>query len=247
VLRRKILRDFWFEYALCLMLQPKRLSLPVVELEDIAGPIPGIRIERMPRGLWSSPVVDLITMARVTAAIKPRRALELGSFRGYTAAAIAEHLPQEGLLVTVDVNPQHGDVYQNTPLAARIERRVGTAREVLAADPDGSFDLVFIDADHRYPGVKADTETVLRLVGPRGWLLWHDYANWGYFSGGCGVPEYLSELSETLPVLHLAGTNLAVHSPYWQQPEGRRSYEQALARMSERKSQDPWASEVARP
>lgn len=246
-LRGKIQRDIWFEYALCLILQPRRLGLPVVEVEDVAGPVPAIRIERMPRGLWSSPVVDMITLARIVAARKPLRALELGSFRGYTAAAMADQLPEGGRLVTVDIDPQHGEVYRDTPLAGRIDRLVGTAQEVLAREPDGSFDLVFIDADHRYAGVKADTETVLRLLAPRGWLLWHDYANWGYFNGGNGVPECLAELSSSMPVVHLAGTNLALYSPYWRQPEGRVHYEQALACMKERCSQNPWASGVARP
>lgn len=247
LLRGKLQRDIWFEHALCLLLRPRRLSLPAVELEDLAGPVPAIRIERMPHGSWSSPVVDLIALARVVAAIRPMRALELGSFRGYTAAAMADHLPEGGRLVTVDINPQHGDVYAQTALAARIERRVGTAQDVLAIEPDGGFDLIFIDADHRYAGVKADTETVLRLLAPQGWLLWHDYANWGYFSGGCAVPEFLVELSTSLPVVHLAGTNLGLHSPYWLQPQGRIQYEQALARMDARKSKDPWANEVARP
>lgn len=247
LLRSKLQRDIWFEYALCLILQPRRLSLPVAELEDVVGTVPPVRIGQIPRGSWSSPVVDLVTMARLVAAAQPRRALELGSFRGYTSAAMAEHLPEGGTLVTVDIDPQHGEAYRDTELAARIDRRVGTAQETLANEPDGSFDLIFIDADHRYEGVKSDTETLLRLVSPQGYLVWHDYANWGYFSGGCRVPEFLAELSASRPVLHVAGTNLALHRPHWQQAEGRAEYQQAVDTMKARANGNPWTTQVARP
>ncbi len=244
----KLKRDPSFEYAACLMLKPRRLSLQRVELEDLfEQPVPAVSIERLPRGSWSSPVVDMVAMARIVAAAQPRRALELGSFRGYTAAAIAAHLPSAGQLVTVDIDPQHGSVYRDSALAARIERRIGTIDEQTAHEPDASFDLVFVDADHRYEAARSDTEAVLRLLKPDGWLLWHDYSNWGYFSGACGVPEYLAELSRERPVVHLAGTNIAAHRPCWAQGEGQAELERAVDAMTQRNRGGAWQTQVARP
>lgn len=245
MLRRKLHRDVWFEHAMCLALRPRRLSLPVVELADLVGTVPPVSIDKMPRGSWSSPVADLVAMARIVAATRPAHAMEIGSFRGYTAAAMAAHLPPGGRLVTVDIAPEHGEAYRDTPLAERIERKIGTAQTQLDGFADKSFDLVFVDADHRYEAARLDTETVRRLVAERGWLLWHDYANWGYFTKANGVPEYLVELSATVPLAHIAGTNIAVHTPYWLQPEGRARFDELTGQR--RSNADPWASTVSRP
>ena len=92
--------------------------------------------------------------------------------------------------------------------------RVGA---VIAADAPGSYDLIFIDADHSYEGVRHDTELALPLIAPTGYIVWHDYANWGYFDGKNGVPEYLKELTEQRGLLlaRMAGSDLAFHSPAW--------------------------------
>lgn len=241
-------RDAWKEYAACLLLEPNRLALPMVDIEDLfAEPIPPVEVRRLPRGSWSSPVVDLVTMTRLVAAVRPKRALEVGSFRGFTAAAMAEHLPPGGSLITVDIEPTHGDVYRNEPVAERIDRRVGTVEETVADEPDGSLDLVFVDADHRREAVESDTENVLRLVADDGWLVWHDYANWGRFSGYCGVPEFLHEFAERHATVHLAGTAIALHRPMWDTESGAAQFTAALEAMQRRSTGEDWTTEVARP
>jgi hypothetical protein len=157
-------------------------------------------------------------LLKLTLCIRPKRLMEIGSFRGYTALFLAQHTDEGAHIVTVDKNPEHGEAYKGNPVASRIERRVGnTNRELFAIDVPGSYDLIFIDADHSYEGVRRDTALALTLVAPRGYLVWHDYSNWGYFDGKNGVPEHLSELAERrgLPLAHIAGSDLAFHSPAW--------------------------------
>jgi len=79
-----------------------------------------------------------------------RRVLEIGTFTGYSAMAMASALPPGGKVITLDVSLEHVEValrhIEASPWRDRIEVRVGPALESLA-NLDGPFDLVFIDAD----------------------------------------------------------------------------------------------------
>jgi predicted O-methyltransferase YrrM len=70
-----------------------------------------------------------------------------------------------------------------------------TDQAMFAQDESATYDLIFIDAHHFYESVRNDTQLVLPLLSPAGIIVWHDYANWGYFSGQNGVPEYWGELA----------------------------------------------------
>lgn len=217
-LRRRLLNDAWREHALCILFMRRRLRLqalsPAALFPDFDEQPVALRI--LPQGNWAAPVVDLIFLCKLVAVLHPRRVLELGSFRGFTALGMASNMSQEGTIVAVDINPEHGDAYAGRAEAARIDRRVGAiGPAVFQNDATGSFDLIFIDADHSYAAVKHDTETVLPLLADDGFIIWHDYANWGAFNDACGVPEYLHELSRQFPVVELAGSNMAIHSPAW--------------------------------
>jgi hypothetical protein len=127
-----------------------------------------------------------------------------------------------------------------------IERRVGeTSTSMFEQDAPGSYDLIFIDADHAYAGVKHDTELVLSLVSPNGYIVWHDYANWGYFDGKNGVPEYLKQLSEKLPIAHIMGSDVAIYSPAWA-GEQKQRYEKAIQQKVNPAQVDPWTTAALR-
>src|SRR5262249_4905258 len=86
-------------------------------------------------------------LVRLTAA---KRILEIGMFTGYSALAIAEALPEDGQLITCDVNPNTTAIarryFAESAEAHKIEIKLGPARETLKA-LKGLFDLCFIDAD----------------------------------------------------------------------------------------------------
>ncbi|MBV8560862.1 MAG: class I SAM-dependent methyltransferase [Acidimicrobiia bacterium] len=98
-----------------------------------------------------------------------RRVLEIGTFTGYSAMAMASALPPGGELITLDVSPDHVEVARRhidaSPWADRIEIRVGPALQSLAS-LDGPFDLVFIDADKT--NYRNYYEAVLPKLSPRG-------------------------------------------------------------------------------
>jgi caffeoyl-CoA O-methyltransferase len=81
---------------------------------------------------------------------KPMRALEIGTFTGWSGIAIASALPPGGTLVSCDVNEDTTAIARRYAeeggVADRIDYRLGPAIETLAT-LDGPFDFVFIDAD----------------------------------------------------------------------------------------------------
>ena len=106
-----------------------------------------------------------------------RRALEVGTFTGYSALAVAEALPPDGRLVTCDISEEWTAIarryWREAELHGKIELRLGNARATLAAlreeSGDGSFDFAFIDADKS--GYDHYYEACLQLVGPGGLIL----------------------------------------------------------------------------
>jgi caffeoyl-CoA O-methyltransferase len=110
-------------------------------------------------------------MSVIVKAIGARRALELGTFTGYSAICIARALPDDGELITCDVSDEWTGIarryFERAGLAERIDLRLGPAIETLRAMPaDEPFDFAFIDADKAgYPDYY---EEVLRLLRPGG-------------------------------------------------------------------------------
>jgi caffeoyl-CoA O-methyltransferase len=79
-----------------------------------------------------------------------RRVLELGTFTGYSSISMARGLPDGGRIISCDVNEETNAIArryaEEAGVADRIEYRLGPALETIA-ELDGTFDLVFIDAD----------------------------------------------------------------------------------------------------
>ena len=79
-----------------------------------------------------------------------RRVLELGTFTGYSSLSMARGLPEDGRVITCDVDEETTAIArryaEEAGLADKIEYRVGPGIETIE-QLDGPFDLVFIDAD----------------------------------------------------------------------------------------------------
>jgi len=83
-----------------------------------------------------------------------RAILEIGTLAGYSTIWLARALPPGGRLVTLEAEPKHAEVARaniaRAGLAAVVDLRLGPALETLprlAAEGQGPFDLIFIDAD----------------------------------------------------------------------------------------------------
>ena len=115
---------------------------------------------------------QLLTMlARLTGA---RRAVEVGTFTGYSSMCIARGLAEGGSLLCCDVSEEWTDIGRRAWAAAgmadRIELRIGPALDTLQSLPTAAdIDLVFIDADK--PGYAAYWAELVPRVRPGGLLL----------------------------------------------------------------------------
>jgi caffeoyl-CoA O-methyltransferase len=88
----------------------------------------------------------------LTQALGVRRAIEIGTFTGYSALCIARGLPDDGRLLCCDVSEEWTSVgrryWADADVASRIELRIAPALDTLASlSSEDAFGLAFIDAD----------------------------------------------------------------------------------------------------
>lgn len=109
-----------------------------------------------------------------------RRILEIGTLGGYSAIHFARALPEDGTLLSLELDEHHAEVarrnVERAGLSERVEIRVGDARrslESLVENAEGPFDLIFIDADKE--GYPEYLDWSLRLSRP-GTLILGDNA-----------------------------------------------------------------------
>src|SRR3954447_16726994 len=91
-------------------------------------------------------------MTLLTRALRARRAIEIGTFTGFSALCVARALPDDGSLTCLDLSEEFTAVarryWARAGVADRIDLRIGDAHETLRALPaEPTFDLAFIDAD----------------------------------------------------------------------------------------------------
>ncbi len=128
--------------------------------------------------------VFLGMMARLSGA---RAALEIGTFTGYSAMAVASALPAEGRLTCLDMNAETSararEFWQEAGVAERIRLLVGPAGETLErlAAAGERFDFVFIDADKT--GYDRYYEQVLPLLGAQAPILFDNMIRPGVVEG----------------------------------------------------------------
>ena len=98
--------------------------------------------------------------------------LELGMFTGYSALMMAEALPDDGRLITCEVDPRAeamaGKYFDESPHGRKITIRMGAALETIKT-LSGPFDLVFIDADK--PNYSNYYHACFRLMKPGGLII----------------------------------------------------------------------------
>ena len=85
---------------------------------------------------------------------KANKILEVGTLGGYSTIWMARALPENGKLITLEIEKKHADVAQNNfdrcGLTSKIEIRLGKAIDILPVlekEKAGPFDMIFIDAD----------------------------------------------------------------------------------------------------
>jgi caffeoyl-CoA O-methyltransferase len=101
---------------------------------------------------------------------RSRRAIEIGTFTGYSALCLARGLGEDGELICCDTSEEWTGVgqpfWERAGVAGRIDLRIAPALETLAGL---ASQLAFVDADK--PNYRAYCEALLGLVRPGGLIL----------------------------------------------------------------------------
>lgn len=130
---------------------------------------------RLLNGRMCSGPVQGRFLKMLTAMIRPRRVLELGTFSGYSSLCMAEALCGDASVDTIEADDELEDFIRKAlaqapdDIAGRITLHIGPALEVVPQFADNTFDLAFIDASKReYPQYY---EAVLPKIRKGGFII----------------------------------------------------------------------------
>lgn len=185
----------------------RRRGLPRVRVESVLSPPSGELRLRDVDAYASQDVFAMAALAAIAASERPKKVLEIGTFRGATAWLFAANAP-EATVYTLDLPAGSPDaplprtgvdaeiiaarggrrVYEGTPEASRIVPLVGDS---VTFDFDAvgcDIDLAFIDGAHSHEYVRNDTEAIVPRMRPGGLVIWDDYSDLfpgvvGYLNG----------------------------------------------------------------
>ncbi|MCY4613472.1 MAG: class I SAM-dependent methyltransferase [Nitrospira sp.] len=104
--------------------------------------------------------------------VEAKSVLEIGTFTGYGALCFAEALPEDGTVMTCDIDAETTELakryWTQSPAGGKIELRLGPALETMQT-LEGAFDLIFIDADKM--NYLNYYQRGLELLSPKGVML----------------------------------------------------------------------------
>ncbi|GHT71336.1 O-methyltransferase [Bacteroidia bacterium] len=129
--------------------------------------------------------------------ISPKRILEIGTYTGYATLCMAEALPEDGIIHTIEINDEMEDFilkqFNQSPDKNKIRLHIGDAMGIIPSI-DETFDLVFIDADKR--DYNSYYDIIFDKVRPGG-LIIADNTLWD----GKVVEEVVQNDKQTLGIL----------------------------------------------
>lgn len=170
-----------------------------------------------------APSADLFFLLCLARSTRPRRILEVGTFRARTTCALKLNCPY-ARVVSYDVTPIESPYRSRLLGEPGVELRVGSFADAgPALFAEEKFDLIFVDGSHTFDDALADSRIALQIVSPGGFIVWHDYRRNIPVTHRIRVPEALDRLvAETgCDVYHVSGTTCAIYSPTPILPAGK--------------------------
>jgi hypothetical protein len=206
------------------------LYLPVITLEELEPVASEFKVSRPLDWGGSMTITEISSLCHLVAARRPRKILEIGSYKGLTTLNLAINSPGAeihtlDLPIDVDaaatkfktndeniINSRGGYYYENRPEAARVHQHYGDTALFDYDEIGSGVDFCLIDAAHSYEYVLNDTAKVLPLMTDDSLLLWHDYGRNDFLTAAkdaWGVTRFLHEIAD-IGVSILKGTSLGV-------------------------------------
>lgn len=138
-------------------------------LDPALGAVAAATTRDMPYPGMMGGLVEVRLLQMLAAATDARRVLEIGTFTGFTALALAAVLPRDGRVITIERDPELAAIARDNIARSRdapkIELMIGDAREIIPS-LDGPFDVVWIDAWK--PDYPRYYDAVVPKLAPRG-------------------------------------------------------------------------------
>lgn len=201
------------------------------DIFNIAAIPEGTRIilEHTQGGGIDNPVDELAYLALLTKVSKPSNIFEIGTFRGRTALNFALNSPEDCTVWTLDLPPDErgsfldganaadkaiikashtGIDYKGKEGEQKIRQLYGNSIEFDFSPYIGKMDIVFIDGAHHYKAVASDTYNALKMVKSGGFIIWHDFANYGDYND---VTRAILNILPAEKIIQISNTQLAVY------------------------------------
>jgi len=160
----------------------------------------------MPRDLGIS-TQELNILCKVVGHFQPKKVVEFGTAEGRTTVNIANQLPHDGEIITLDFPPVPGQnevgyFYWQQPAKSKI-KQVFCGVDSWDSRPHlASTDIVFCDACDLMPGMAAEVFQAFSAIKPGGVIFRHDYGS------VVGVTLFWNWLATQLPIFNIQGTTL---------------------------------------
>jgi O-methyltransferase len=185
------------------------LDIPVRPVEELFPEIDFTRSAEllfpMPRNLGVS-TQELNVLTKVVGHLQPKKVVEFGTAEGRTAVNIANYLPADGEIVTLDMPPVPGNkvgcFYWEQPVKSKIKQvrcGVGTWN---SGPHLASAEVVFCDACDLMPGIAAEVFQAFSVVKRGGVIFRHDYGTVR------ATTVFWNWLARELPIFNIEGTTL---------------------------------------
>jgi predicted O-methyltransferase YrrM len=190
-----------------------------------------------PQAMPLALALEQMVLAAITRFTAPGRVLEFGTARGRTTLIFAANSPPAAEIHTLDLaepndytrkclgeDTESGRSFRASPHSAKIFPLFRIAPDELPAPLPGlkgTMDLIHIDADHGYAGVKADTLAAMEMASADATIIWHDFYSFPSYvdqdKERRGVYPWLNEFATNsgLTLRHIAGTYLVVTNRNW--------------------------------
>ena len=125
---------------------------------------------------WTTDAVEAKMLGMFAYMLRARRVLEVGMFTGYGTLTIAESLPDDGVVISCEIDPFlkqfAAPIFASSPHGHKIDVRVGDALSVIETWPENEpFDMVFIDADKGSYAAYYETVLSRKLLAPGGVIV----------------------------------------------------------------------------
>ncbi|HEY5043993.1 MAG TPA: class I SAM-dependent methyltransferase [Verrucomicrobiae bacterium] len=185
-----------FQDRICNQVERELEAIPKLALDEILGPRKTtIKLNSQKYEDGMLPRNDAVALLSILTAENPKEILEIGTYMGHTAKAMAENLP-DSIIHTVDLPPDFfgsnnavkdmpkddfhliqrrsvGREFKGSSVEARIKQHFGDTALMDFREFGGPV-FFFIDGSHTYEYCKQDSEKCFGLCRGNGIFLWHD-------------------------------------------------------------------------